>query len=525
MNSENPFTVIAPPVFDGTNYQAWAVRMEAYLDANDPWEAIEQIYEVPPLLDNPTLAQIRNQKDMKQGKSKAKATLFTAVSSTNFSRIMTLKTAKEIWDFLKQEYEGNERVKGMQVLNLILEFEMQKMKESETIQEYSDRLFEIANKVRLLELLNALHALEQMRFMRQEESVEGAFQAKPQNNKGSKNKKKHNKVNKLGGSASSNKNSQSSNTQVFPTCLYCKKSIIHKISVGGGQMQNVISVLLEKGYKMLFEDKNCVIKYAKDREVFKVQMKGKNFALDLMKEEQAVVYREDSNTMLGHKRLGHFHHIALLYMKKNNLVKSLPKLEEEPPECAAYNWSWENDKKLEVQKENDDTYYENVRGTKSLSDIYKRCTINVTEPAWLDTIRMLLALAAQQGWVIHQMDVKSAFLNGYLEEEIFVEQPEGFIFPGQEEKVYQKQNKIFLCQQKYAKEVIKKFNMEECKPTATPMNQKEKFCKEDKVENVDERLLARGGKKMAAREVKHNRKQCNVAAVVRATSAIAFWKQ
>ena len=63
---------------------------------------------------------------------------------------MTLKTVKEIWDFLKQEYEGNERVKGMQVLNLILEIEMQKMKESETIQEYSDRLFEIANKVRLL---------------------------------------------------------------------------------------------------------------------------------------------------------------------------------------------------------------------------------------------------------------------------------------------------------------------------------------------------------------------------------------
>ena len=79
--------------------------------------------------------------------------------------------------------------------------------------------------------------------MRQEEYVEGAFQAKPQNNKGSKNKKKHNKANKLGGSASSNKNSQSSNTQVFPPCLYCKKPIIHKISVGGGQMRNVTSVV------------------------------------------------------------------------------------------------------------------------------------------------------------------------------------------------------------------------------------------------------------------------------------------
>jgi len=56
--------------------------------------------------------------------------------------------------------------------------------------------------------------------------------------------------------------------------------------------------------------------------------------------------------------------------------------------------------------------------------------------ARLDTIRMLLALAAQNGWTIHQMDVKYAFLNGYLEEEIFVEQPEGFVIQGVEEKVY-----------------------------------------------------------------------------------------
>ena len=47
--------------------------------------------------------------------------------------------------------------------------------------------------------------------------------------------------------------------------------------------------------------------------------------------------------------------------------------------------------------------------------------------ARLDTIRLLLALAAQKQWKIYQLDVKSAFLNGYLDEEIFVEQPEGFV--------------------------------------------------------------------------------------------------
>ena len=59
---------------------------------------------------------------------------------------MSLKSAKAIWDYLKTEYEGNERIKGMQVLNLIRDFELQKMKESETIKEHSDK----ANKVRLL---------------------------------------------------------------------------------------------------------------------------------------------------------------------------------------------------------------------------------------------------------------------------------------------------------------------------------------------------------------------------------------
>ena len=55
-------------------------------------------------------------------------------------------------------------------------------------------------------------------------------------------------------------------------------------------------------------------------------------------------------------------------------------------------------------------------------------------------------------------------------------------------EIQQKQNEVFLCQQKYAKEVLKNFNMEGCKSTATPMNQKEKFCKEDGAEKVDEGL-------------------------------------
>ena len=201
--------------------------------------------------------------------------------------------------------------------------------------------------------------------------------------------------------------------------------------------------------------------------------------------------------------------------------------------------------------------------------------------ARLDTIRMLLALTAQKGWKTYQLDVKSTFLNGYLQEEIYVEQPEGFQVNGQEEKVYllkkalyglkqaprawysridehlqslgfvkspseatlyvkgtdanlivvsvyvddllvtgsneklvkefkaemlkvfemtdlglmsyflgievkQDHDGVFISQKKYAKEILNKFHMEECKRTNTAMNQKEKFIKDDGVEKVDE---------------------------------------
>ncbi|GJY00178.1 zinc finger, CCHC-type containing protein [Tanacetum coccineum] len=55
--------------------------------------------------------------------------------------------------------------------------------------------------------------------------------------------------------------------------------------------------------------------------------------------------------------------------------------------------------------------------------------------ARITTIRLLLALAAIYNLVIHQMYVKTVFLNGDLEEEVYMKQPEGFVMPGNEHKV------------------------------------------------------------------------------------------
>ena len=48
---------------------------------------------------------------------------------------------------------------------------------------------------------------------------------------------------------------------------------------------------------------------------------------------------------------------------------------------------------------------------------------------------MVLVIAALWNLEVHQMDVKTAFLNRDLDEEIYMEQPESFIAPGQEKKV------------------------------------------------------------------------------------------
>jgi len=55
--------------------------------------------------------------------------------------------------------------------------------------------------------------------------------------------------------------------------------------------------------------------------------------------------------------------------------------------------------------------------------------------ARMKIVRLMISLADQKRWKIFQMDVKSAFLNGNLEEKVYVEQRVGFMVKGQEEKV------------------------------------------------------------------------------------------
>lgn len=60
---------------------------------------------------------------------------------------------------------------------------------------------------------------------------------------------------------------------------------------------------------------------------------------------------------------------------------------------------------------------------------------------------MILALAAQRRWSVYQLDVKSAFLHGKIEEEVFVDQPQGYVKEREELKVYKLKKALYALKQ------------------------------------------------------------------------------
>ena len=87
--------------------------------------------------------------------------------------------------------------------------------------------------------------------------------------------------------------------------------------------------------------------------------------------------------------------------------------------------------------------------------------------AMIKSIRILLSIAAYYDYEIWQMDVKTAFLNGYLEENIYMMQPDGFITEGQEHMVCKLHKSIYGLKQesrsrnKCFDQVIKSFGFDQ----------------------------------------------------------------
>ncbi|KAL0284851.1 UNVERIFIED_CONTAM: hypothetical protein Sangu_2806300 [Sesamum angustifolium] len=91
-------------------------------------------------------------------------------------------------------------------------------------------------------------------------------------------------------------------------------------------------------------------------------------------------------------------------------------------------------------------------------------------------IRIMLAIAAWYDYETWQMDVKTAFLNGFVEEEIYMDQPEGFTVVGEEQKVCHLQRSIYGL----------KFKMEHSKRGFLPMRHGVKLSKKQSPKTDEE---------------------------------------
>ncbi|GJS73106.1 zinc finger, CCHC-type containing protein [Tanacetum coccineum] len=184
-----------------------------------------------------------------------------------------------------------------------------------------------------------------------------------------------------------------------------------------------------------------------------------------------------------------------------------------PPGCKPLGCKWIFKRKIKV-----DGTIEKFKAMLVIQGFGQKSRIDYFDTyapvARISTIRVLIAIASIHNMIIHHMDVNTSFLNGELDDEFYMNQPQGFIMPGNENKVckliksfyelkqtlnqgdkcvYSKFDEsgkgVIIClsvddmlifgtdqdQTHYIKKVLKKFNYFDCTPVSTPMDTSEKL--------------------------------------------------
>jgi len=110
MASGNSFVQPAIPRFDG-HYDHWSILMENFLRSKEYWNLIET--GITAAAEGSSLSELQQKtyEDQKLKDLKAKNYLFQAIDRSILETILKKDTAKEIWDSLKQKYQGTARVK------------------------------------------------------------------------------------------------------------------------------------------------------------------------------------------------------------------------------------------------------------------------------------------------------------------------------------------------------------------------------------------------------------------------------
>ncbi|KAL0416080.1 UNVERIFIED_CONTAM: Retrovirus-related Pol polyprotein from transposon TNT 1-94 [Sesamum latifolium] len=402
--------------------------MKAYLRAQSLWDVVENGVDPPVLRANPTLAQIKKHEEDLAKKPKALTCLNSALSDVIFTRIMACETPKEVWDKLRDEFEGSERVKMVKLLTLKREFEMLRMKDGETVKEYSSKLLDIVNKIRLLgEDFSNLKVVEKMlislptRFEAKISAIEESCdlksltvaklirktpikeRSKYGSDKSGKNEaagnfkeagkqgkfppwhidkacrlkqKQANKQKQVNEQPQQHVNvadEQEDATDKLFMVSNCNmnwsdqmwfvdsgctshmskdkrmfsslnKSVKTSVRLGDGRSVQVegkgsnlltVAQILNKGYSLSFKDKKCSIYDSNDELLVNVPMIDISFSLKLNEACEDVNCVVNDDSLLWHRRYGHFYFAALRNMSVKGFKRDLPEIAIEDYVCGA----------------------------------------------------------------------------------------------------------------------------------------------------------------------------------------------
>lgn len=130
------------PLFDGTDYTFWKVKMEAFIHSLDIkiWEVVANKYTVPSVV--PTDADEKAKFELDK---RARFALLCGLSKEVFVKVMYFKSANEVWTNLESIYQGDEKVRESKLITLKTQFDSLKMNNDESIAAYFLRIDEIVN--------------------------------------------------------------------------------------------------------------------------------------------------------------------------------------------------------------------------------------------------------------------------------------------------------------------------------------------------------------------------------------------
>nr|KYP40635.1 Copia protein [Cajanus cajan] len=394
-----------PPIFNGEGYHYWKSRMKIFIEAIDLniWDVVENGSFIPTIVvgheikDLPKDQWSDDDRRKFQYNLKAKNIITSALGIDEYFRISNCKNAKEMWDTLKITHEGTNDVKRSRKNTLIHEYELFRMNQNESIQDmqlsidcvlYCVTRLTNCTKKSISNLENKISKLNNLKdFTNQTWYIDSGC-SKHMTGDASKF---IDLTPKRSGHVTYGDNNRGKILGIGKIGTNFSISIENVLLVDGLKHSLLsVSQLCDKGFSESFDSQKCLIKHKNDKNVkiigFRVNNVYKIKLENNSNNSQCLMSKEDES-WLWHKRMAHINIEHLNKLISKDLVIGLPKIK------------FEKNKLCDACQKG------------------KQVKVSFKPKNIVTTSRPLELL---------HMDVKSAFLNGFIQEEVYVEQPPSF---------------------------------------------------------------------------------------------------